>query len=257
MVGFLIAYFTHPLASFFERHRLPPIFGFLCVLLIFSTLVLLILLVFLPAIVHEFMNFGEKIPQWRGVGENYVGSLFADLEKRYPAAYALLRDRGTQWAQENFPTIAQRLVRWVLGLLGSVVGLASGLMSLVLMLVITAHLTMDFHKFIDSLRRLVPRPVPPAIEKVALDVNQVLRDFLVGQLLVAMALGAMYSVGLALARTPLVIGPLAGLLALVPYLGFAFGFGVAILLTLLEHNDLRHLLGVALTFGVAQTVDGW
>jgi predicted PurR-regulated permease PerM len=54
-----------------------------------------------------------------------------------------------------------------------------------------------------------------------------------------------------------VIGPLAGLLALVPYLGFAFGFGVAILLTLLEHNDLRHLLGVALTFGVAQTVDGW
>ncbi|MGA2958569.1 MAG: AI-2E family transporter, partial [Thermodesulfobacteriota bacterium] len=126
-------------------------------------------------------------------------------------------------------------------------------------LVITAYLTMDFHKFIDSLRRLVPRPVLPAIEKIALDVNRVLRDFLVGQLLVAMALGAMYSVGLALARTPLalVIGPLAGLLALVPYLGFAFGFGVATLLTLLEHNDLAHLLGVALTFGVAHTVDGW
>ncbi len=259
MAAFLVAYITHPLASFFERHRLPRVFAFLCVLLILLALAVLIFLVFLPAIVHEFMNFGEKIPQWRGVGEKYLGSLLADLEKRYPAAYALLRDRGTQWAQENFPAIAQRLVGWVLGFLGSVVGLASGLMSLVLMLVITAYLTMDFHRFIDSLRRLVPRPVLPAIEKVALDVNQVLRDFLVGQLLVAMALGAMYSVGLALARTPLalVIGPLAGLLALVPYLGFAFGFGVAILLTLLEHNDLAHLLGVALTFGVAHTVDGW
>ena len=259
MAAFLIAYITHPLSSFFEKHRLPRIFGFLCVLLIFLALLLLIFLVFLPAIVHEFMALGEKIPQWRGVLEKYIAYRLADIEQRYPEAYALLQDRLTQWAQENLATIAQRLIGWVLGLLSSILGLASGLMSLVLTLVITAYLTMDFHRFIDSLRRLVPRPVLPDIEKVALDVNQVLRDFLVGQLLVAMALGVIYSVGLVLARTPLalVIGPLAGLLALVPYLGFAFGFGVAILLTLLENRDLWHLLGVVITFGVAQTVEGW
>ncbi len=259
MAAFLIAYITHPLASFFERHHLPRILGFLCVLLIFLAVLLLIFLIFLPAIIHEFMALGEKIPQWRGVVEKYIAYRLADIEQRYPEAYALLKDRITQWAQENFATIAQRLIGWVLGLLSSIVGLASGLMSLVLILVITAYLTMDFHRFIDSLRRLVPRPELPVIEKVALDVNQVLKDFLVGQLLVAMALGAIYSVGLVLARTPLalVIGPLAGLLSLVPYLGFAFGFTVAILLTLLENKDLWHLLGVVLTFGVAQTVEGW
>jgi len=259
MAAFLIAYATHPLSSFFERHRLPRIFGFLLLLLIFLALLLLVFLVFLPAIVHEFMAVGEKIPQWRVVVEKYIAYRLADIEQRYPEAYALLQSRLTQWAQENFATIAQRLIGWVFSLLSSILGLASGLMSLVLILVITAYLTMDFHRFIDSLRRLIPRPVLPAIEKVALDVNQVLRDFLIGQLLVAVALGAMYSVGLALARTPLalVIGPLAGILALVPYLGFAFGFAAAMLLSLLEGRDLWHLLGVVLTFGVAQTVEGW
>lgn len=259
MAAFLIAYITHPLASFFERHRLPRILGFLCVLVLFLALVFLILFVFLPAIIHELMALGKKIPEWRGVVEKYIGSRLAEIEQRYPESYALLQDRLSQWAQENLPTIAQRLAGWVLGLLGSVVGLASGLMSLVLILVITAYLTIDFHKFIDSLRRLIPRPVLPTIDTVALDVNQVLKDFLIGQLLVAVALGFMYSLGLVLVRTPLalVIGPLAGLLALVPYLGFVFGFGVAVLLTLLEYGDFWHLLGVFLTFGVAQTVEGW
>ncbi len=259
MAAFLIAYATHPLASFFEKHRWPRILGFICVLLIFLAVLMLIFLVFLPAIVHEAMSFGEKIPQWRSAGEKQVGFLLAELEHHYPGAYDLLRDRITQWAENNFPLIAQRLVEGVIGVLGSLLNLAGRILSLILILVVTAYLTIDFHKFIDSLRRLIPLPILPEIERITRDVNQVLKDFLVGQLLVALALGIIYSVGLVIARTPLalVIGPLSGLLALVPYLGFAFGFGTALLLTLLEYRDAWQIFGVVLTFGVAQTVEGW
>jgi predicted PurR-regulated permease PerM len=259
IVAFLIAYISHPLASFFERHRLPRIFAFLCVLLVFFSLVVLIVAVFLPAIIHELMLLGNKVPQWRGTIESYIGDQLADIHQRYPDAYALLQERITRWAEENFPTITQRLIGWFLSLLNSLIGLAGGVMSLVLILVITAYLTMDFGKFIDSLRRAVPRPVLPTIERVALDVNWVLKDFVIGQLLVAMALGAMYTAGLLFSGAPLalVVGPVAGILALVPYLGFVFGFGVALLLTLLEYQDFWHALGVILTFGVAQTVEGW
>ncbi len=259
MAAFLIAYATHPLASFFEKRHLPRIFGFLCVLLIFLALLSLVLLVFVPAIVHEFMSFGEKIPHWRELAEKHAGSLLADLEKRYPGAYSLLRERATQWGEENFPAVAQRLINWTMGLLGSILGLAKSFLSWIFILVITAYLTIDFHKFIDSLKRLVPRPELPVIEKIGRDVNQVLKDFFVGQFLVAVALGVIYSVGLLFARTPLalVIGPLAGLLALVPYLGFAFGFGMAMLLTLLEYRSLWQVGGVVLTFGLAQVLEGW
>jgi len=76
---------------------------------------------------------------------------------------------------------------------------------------------------------------------------------------VAVALGGMYTVGLLIVQAPLalVIGPLAGFLALVPYLGFIVGFGFAALLTFLEYQDLWHLVGVTATFVVAQTIEGW
>lgn len=259
LVAFLIAYITHPLASFFEKHRLPRILGFILVLLLFIGFLSFIFLVFLPAIVHELMFFGQKFPVWRGVVENTVGSLVAELEQRYPEAYALLQERLTQWAQENLPSAAQRLVGWLAGIITSAVGIVSALLSLVLIPVIAAYLTVDFRKFISALQILIPRPVLPAVKKVGQDVNQVLKDFLRGQLLVALALGAMYTVGLLLVRAPLalVIGPLAGLFSLVPYLGFVLGLGTASLLTFLEYQDIWHLTGVLITFTVAQSVDGW
>ena len=259
LVGFLIAWISHPLAVYFEKHRLPRILGFLLVLLIFVGLLFLIFFVFLPAIVHELMFIGQKFPSWKGVMEKRIASLLVELEQRYPDAYVLLQDRLTQWAQENLPSLAQRLVSWLVGILGSAIGLASTLLNLVLIPVIAAYLTIDFHKVVGTLRGLVPRPVLPTLEEVISEINHVLGVFLRGQLLVAMALGAMYTGGLLLARSPLalVIGPLAGLLSLVPYLGFIFGLGLSLMLTLLEYPGLWHPLGVVITFVVAQNVEGW
>ena len=259
LVGFLIAWISQPLASYFEKHRLPRILGFLLVLLIVVGLLLIIFLVFLPAIVHELMSFGQKFPSWRGVVEKNIRSLLGQLEERYPDAYVLLQDRLTQWAQENLPSLAQRLVGWLMGIIGSAVGLVSVLFNLVLIPVIAAYLTIDFHKVVRALRQLVPRPVLPAVEKVFSEISHVLGVFLRGQLLVAMALGVMYTGGLLLARSPLalVIGPLAGLFSLVPYLGLVFGLGLALILTLLEYQDLLHPVGVLITFGVAQNVEGF
>ena len=84
LAAFLVAYITHPLASFFERHRLPRICGFLIVLLIFAALLGLIFLVVLPAIVHELMVIGKKFPAWQAALEKNIGTLLVDLEQRYP-----------------------------------------------------------------------------------------------------------------------------------------------------------------------------
>lgn len=257
--AFLLAYLTHPLASFFERHRLPRSLGFLCMLLLLAGLCILIFVVFLPAIVHELMTGSQKFPSWREAMGKTIGSYLLSLEDRYPDAYGLIREHVTQWMQENIPSIAQRLVQWLLGILGSAVGWAAALVNLILIPVIAAYLTVDFRKFFNRIRILIPRPILPTVEKVIRDIHQVLTDFLLGQFLVAVALGVMYTVGLLIVQAPLalVIGPLAGFLALVPYLGFIVGFGFAALLTFLEYQDLWHLVGVTATFVVAQTIEGW
>jgi len=69
----------------------------------------------------------------------------------------------------------------------------------------------------------------------------------------------MYTVGLVIVQAPLalVIGILAGVLSLVPYLGLVVGGSSAFILTLLDHQDLVHPLGVLVVFVVAQNVEGW
>ncbi len=259
MIAFILAAITHPLASFFERRGWPRILGLVLILLIVAGVFLLLFGVFLPAMVHQLVELGKKLPSWQEVMESHVGPWLNELKGRYPDAYAMLHGQVMSWIKENLPTIAKRLVSWIVGIIAPALGLANILLNLILIPVIAAYLTMDFNRVVSTLALMVPRPVLPQVEKVMRDVIQVLRDFLYGQLMVALALGVIYTIGLLIVRAPLAlaIGPLAGILALVPYLGFIVGLGLAAFLTFLEYGDLWHLMGVVITFGVAQFIEGW
>ena len=257
--GFLLAYVARPLSGFFERRRMPAVLGFVVVLLLAAAFVVLVVFVFLPALVDELVTIGEKLPSWREVADERIGPLLAELQTRFPQFYKIVTAHLTTWAESNLPSVAQRLVGWGLKAFSSAVSFAGVALNLVLIPVIAAYLTVDFHTFVEALRKLVPRPILPQVQAVVMDINHVLTAFVRGQLLVAAALGVMYTGGLAIVRAPLalIIGPLAGILALVPYLGLIVGAGSSILLTFLEYQDLWHPLGVLIVFVVAQNIEGW
>jgi predicted PurR-regulated permease PerM len=259
LAGFLLAYLTHPLASFFERLHMPRILGFLVILLLFAGVVVLVVFVFVPALINELVVIGEKLPSWQDVMQERVTPLLSTIKARFPQAYALLEDRINLWAQTTVPSMADRLVNRLGQMLGSLLSVAGTFLNLVLIPVIAAYLTVDFNRFISSLRRLVPRPVLPTVDLVAGDVHAVLSSFVRGQLLVSLALAVMYTGGLLLVRAPLalVIGPLAGLLSLVPYLGLIVGVVSAFFLSFFQYQDLAHPMAVLGVFLVAQSVEGW
>ncbi len=259
LIGFFLAYLAHPLASWFARHRLPRILGFAVVLLGVLGVMAVVFLVFLPAVVHELSAAAAKLPTWQEVLHERLEPLFADAQKRYPEAFAVVSEKVTAYFQEKLPQVAPRLAAWLGQVVLSSLSLVSTLLGLVVALVIGAYLTADFPKFLTTLRLLIPRPVLATVEAVVLEVHQVLGAFFRGQLLVALALALMYTGGLALVGAPLalVVGPLAGLFSLVPYLGLVVGAGLALLLTLVEHQDLLHPGLALLVFVVAQNVEGW
>ena len=257
--GFLLAYAARPLSAFFERRRLPAALGFVVVLVLALAFVVLVVFVFVPALVDELVTIGEKLPSWREVADERIGPLLAELQARFPQSYKIITGHLTTWAESNLPSVAQRMVGWALKVLSGAVSFAGVALNLVLIPVIAAYLTVDFRTFVTALRKLVPRPILPQVQAVVMDINQVLTAFVRGQLLVAAALGLMYTGGLAIVRAPLalIIGPIAGILALVPYLGLIVGAGSSILLTFLEYQDLWHPLGVLIVFVVAQNIEGW
>ncbi|MDW7968071.1 MAG: AI-2E family transporter, partial [Thermoanaerobaculum sp.] len=259
LAGFLLAYLAHPLASWFARHGWPRMLGFVVVLLLLVCVALLVLLVFVPAVVQELAAAAARLPTWQEVLHERLEPLLADVQRRYPEAFQVVSAKVTAYLQEKLPQLAPKLAAWLGQVLLSSVAFVSSLLGLVVALVIGAYLTVDFPKFLTTLRLLVPRSVLPTVEVVALEVHRVLGAFLKGQLLVALALGVMYTLGLWLVGAPLalVVGPLAGLLSLVPYLGLVVGAGLAMFLTLLERQDLLHPLLALAVFVGAQNLEGW
>lgn len=259
VAGFLLAYATHPLANAFERRRLPRVLGFVVVLLGLIALLAVMVFVFVPALVNELNTISEKLPSWQEVADERIGPLIADLQQRYPQAYEQFRQQFSTWLEGNLPGMAQRAARWAVQLLGSAFNLVAVLLNLILIPVIAAYLTVDFRKFVAALRNLVPRPLLEGVEAIVSEIHLVLVSFVRGQLLVAAALGFMYTVGMVIVDAPLalVIGPIAGVLSLVPYLGLISGAGTAVLLAFLDHQDLWHPLGVLIVFVVAQNIEGW
>lgn len=108
------------------------------------------------------------------------------------------------------------------------------------------------------IREMLPRAMEPTVVRLAGECDEVLGAFLRGQLMVMLALGAVYSTGLWLIGldVALIIGMAAGLLSFVPYLGFAIGLLAASIAAIVQYQDIMHFLMVLAVFGVGQMLEG-
>ena len=103
------------------------------------------------------------------------------------------------------------------------------LATLALVPVVTFYLLRDWDRLIAQVQALLPRDLEQVLTPLARECDEVIAAFLRGQLLVMLALGTLYAVELALVGLDfaLLIGLVAGLASLVPYLGLAVGLVLA------------------------------
>lgn len=129
---------------------------------------------------------------------------------------------------------------------------------LLLIPVVTFYLLRDWDHLVAAVRALLPKRVEPTVSKLAHEIDQVLAEFLRGQLTVMAALALIYTAGLWLVGLDLAffIGMLAGLVSFVPYLGVIVGIVVAGIAAFLQFHDVIHLVFVAVVFGVGQVLEG-
>jgi predicted PurR-regulated permease PerM len=125
--------------------------------------------------------------------------------------------------------------------------------------VVSFYLMRDWDLMVAKLRSLLPRGREGLVVQLFSECHEVLGAFLRGQLLVMLALGVMYASGLMLIglELGLLIGVLAGLASIVPYLGVVVGIGAALTAGLFQFGvDFYPLLGIAAVFMVGQMLEG-
>jgi predicted PurR-regulated permease PerM len=89
--------------------------------------------------------------------------------------------------------------------------------------------------------------------------DEVLGEYLRGQLLVMLSLAVFYAVGLALFGLDLAlpIGVFTGLAVFVPYLGFGLGLVLALLAGLLQMAPSQAFIMVAVVYGLGQLIESF
>jgi predicted PurR-regulated permease PerM len=117
--------------------------------------------------------------------------------------------------------LAPYLERIGAGVYEVVSGTVAGVAFFLVVLVLTVYVLHDYHRFAASLLDAWPRPYQATVRAVARSFDRAVGGYVRGQVVIAVAVGGMVYVGLAIVGLPFagVIGLLAGLLNVIPYLG--------------------------------------
>jgi len=252
LIAGILAYLGNPLVSRLQRWGLPRSVGTTLVFLLVALLAAGILMALLPAIRHQALLFLDYTRQ-------YAELLQRQILPQLSTRLGIHLDSQTigHYASAN----AQRLADWLGKSLRIAVSSGSGilatLLDIVLIPVLGFYLLRDWPRLLERIRALTPRRRLALVELLARDANSMLMAFLRGQILVMLALGTSYAIGLSIVglQTAILIGLLAGFLSFVPYLGVISGISMATLAMYVQTGAFLPLIGVWVVFGVGQILE--
>jgi len=260
-VSLALAYFGDPLVDRLEHAgirswRLGRTLAVVLVFLLMLILVGLMLLVLIPLLIDQFRQFTERFPAYldwvSGTALPWLSAQFG-IEETLPDTAQL-----TAWLKAYWKEISGAAFNVIetLGKGGQAV--LTWVTNLILIPVVTFYLMRDWDLMIRSIRDLIPRNLESRVTTLASEIDDVLAAFVRGQLIVMLALGVIYSIGLWAVGIDLafLIGMGAGLLSIVPYLGSIIGLLAGAIAALFQYQDLLHLLLVMMVFAAGQLAEG-
>jgi predicted PurR-regulated permease PerM len=260
LVAAILAYICDPLVDKmslygFKQFKLGRTLATILMMLAIFSAIALLFLILVPLLQKESLAIAERMPA-------LVANIRASIEPWLQAKLGISLNIDSAQIQD----IISKNWKSAGGLFGDVIktagsqGLALiGIVANILLLpVVLFYLLRDWDGFVDSVGHLVPRDWHDKTVTIAKEIDQVLAEFLRGQLTVMVAMSVFYAAGLWLVglEMALPIGLIAGLLGFVPYLGFALGATLAILAATLQFTSLGQVIPILLVFGAGQLLEG-
>lgn len=260
IAAFILAYLLNPLVERLIARGLPRWAAISTVYLSIIAVVVVVGWFLIPMIWSQLMYAKEHIPdmiQWLNTNLrpwlretlNIRTRLF-DMDKITDMLVAYLQENYDIGATQNvLATVAISSMN-ILNVLGLVV----------LVPVVAFYFLLDWSGKKVALMKLIPNRAEPKVMQILAECDEVLTAFVKGQLLVMLLLGCVYAIGLQLTglKIGLIIGMVAGLASIIPYLGFTIGLIASIAACFFQFGlDWMHLGLVLLVFFIGQIIEGY
>ena len=260
VAAFLIAYLFSPLVNVLHRIGLARWLSISIVFIGIGIVVTLVMWYLVPLVWQQLMYARDSIP----AGIHWINYTFlpwlSDSFNLVPMEIDTdqISSVVMDYVQTNYS--ADSIQAMLLKLAQSGLNFIQIGGTIVLIPIIAFYFLLDWDRMLDSLRRLIPRPYEKTTLTIVSECHSVLGAFVKGQFLVMVLLGVVYAVGLQLIglEIGLIIGMVAGLCSIIPYLGFAVGIIAAVIATFFQFGiDWWQLVLVGIVFMVGQAVEGY
>ncbi|WP_138514969.1 AI-2E family transporter [Rhodoferax bucti] len=262
-VAAVLAYALTPVVDWLDDvglGRIPRVVAVVLVEVLFLLALLCVLLLIVPILAKELPLMREQFPLLLDSLNDTLKPLLAQWGIKLNLDVVSIKGFVMKYLNANVEdALGSVLASVKLG--GSVAFALIG--NVILIPVALFYLLMDWSRFMGQLRQLVPPRLRAPTDGFLREADEVLGQYLRGQLLVMLILAVAYSVGLALFGLDLAlpIGIFTGLAIFVPYLGFGVGLVLALFAGLLEFSATQgiaySLVMVAVVYGVGQVLESF
>ena len=260
-IAAVLAYFGDPLVDRLEklsiwRWKVGRTLAVSVVFVLMLALLTVVLVILIPLLVDQIRLLIERFPEWIEWFSHRVLPWVANVLGLELTGFDPAEITGI--LKEYWKEISSAAFNLIDFISRGGVAVATWLTHLVLIPVVTFYLLRDWDNLIRGIHDMLPRKMESEISRLATEVDNVLGAFFRGQLMVMLALGLIYSIGLSLVgiEFAVLIGMGAGLLSIVPYLGSIVGVLVAAGAAIFQFQDSFHLIMVLVVFTFGQSAEG-
>ncbi len=253
-----LAYLLHPLVFKFQKMGFQRSIG--AAIAVGLVLLALIFMVFIPwpIISSQLQILQQKLPEMVTqihrmlVQSSIVQSVFPEINQGNWLKE--LQDFVSQ--KVNVSQLGQNVWKYLMQG-GSV--LLSTISWALLVPILTYFLLVSWPEQVKALRQLLPKRWRADFWRVSQEMDDVLSQYMRGQVLVMLSLVLYYAITLKLIglQVGIPVGILTGLFVIVPYLGFGLGFVLAVLTAFLQFGVTVPFFLVLAVYGVGQLLESY
>lgn len=259
VVAAVLAYALTPLVDRLDalgRGRMPRFVAVAIVELLLITALVLLVLMVVPILAKEVPLLREQLPFLFDKLNATLAPWLQQLGISLPLDLASLKAQLVKYLSANFEEALSSVFSSLKvggGVALIVVGYA------VLIPVALFYLLLDWKQVVARVMELVPPRARGSVDAFTEEADQVLGQYLRGQLLVMLTMAVFYSTGMALFGLDLAlpIGVFTGLAMFVPYVGFGIGLVLAVVAGILQFASIKALVMVAAVYGTGQVIEGF
>ncbi|ADY73085.1 protein of unknown function UPF0118 [Desulfurobacterium thermolithotrophum DSM 11699] len=248
-IGSAIAYLSYPLFNLFRKltKNRTNISAILTLFSIFLVLIIVLFIV-LPTVISQVQSFIKFLPEltkkldaftYKFVGEHLLKKLHFDTS----TLQTLVRSAYIQLGSLPVRDIVQRFFSGVFSVFTLFI-------NVVIVPLITYYFLVNAGKIRDIYLKITPVSIRDELKSLLEKVHESLSSYLIGQIAVATFVGFYIALGLYFVgiKYSFLIGFVAGVLNMIPYVGFFSGLIPSILLAIFDNGQLTYVIGVLIVF---------